>query len=158
MPDFDKLHHHVKALNELLEDRQEGLATWNLMAGGHWKDIVDLWTDQEDDTGGITPERAKELEGAAVVYGVMVTKGQVGVTKGILMEVGPDCFDKKDTTALLIVDATVEDMPEYRRNFKTLLILDWKTIFEHKEDARAYAVSIHKRRIDAINEEIEEYD
>jgi hypothetical protein len=54
MPDFDELHHHVEALNALLEDRNEGTATWCLMAGGHWKDIADLWIEQRNDTVAVS--------------------------------------------------------------------------------------------------------
>jgi hypothetical protein len=161
MPNFSKLQEHADKLSALLKNREMGRASWTMFVGEHWKAIADMWTSQKNEIKGqksITPERAKELEGVAVVYGVGLTESQVGITRGVLIDVGPNCFDKSGTTALLIVDATVADLAEHRRNFDTLLVLDWKTIFEHKEDARAYAVNILKKRIDAINEEIEGYD
>lgn len=105
----------------------------------------------------MTPERAKKLEGAAVVYDVGFTGGQIEMTQGVLMDVGPDCFNKKRTTALLVIDATVKDLPKHRRNFNTLLITTWYHVFEHEKDAKAHAVGILRGRVDAINKEIRRY-
>lgn len=91
MPDFDKLQEHAEQLSDLLkkENRETGRATWTLRIGEHWRAITNMWNKQKDDTGSMTLGRAKELEGTAVIYGVMVTKNQVRVVKGILANVGP---------------------------------------------------------------------
>ena len=158
MPNFSKLQEHADKLSYLLKNREMGRASWTMFVGEHWKAIADMWSNQRDDTGGITPERAKELEGAVVVYSVGSKEDQVVIISGILTDVGPDYFDKRSTTALLNVGATVGDLPDRRRDFDKMLITKWNHTFEHVEGAKACAVSILKRKIDVINKEIEKYD
>lgn len=43
MPDLDKLHEHVKKLDLLLSDRQEGISSWAIMVSEHWKAISEMW-------------------------------------------------------------------------------------------------------------------
>ena len=47
MPNFDTLHEHVKNLDALLDDRQEGLATWSLMVGNQWLAIAQMWNAED---------------------------------------------------------------------------------------------------------------
>ena len=43
MPNFDKLSENVNKLKSLLDDRHEGLHTWNVAVADFWKEIVKQW-------------------------------------------------------------------------------------------------------------------
>jgi hypothetical protein len=43
MPDFAKLHGHVKTLDGLLRDQQPGLASWCSFVAEEWKAIAEMW-------------------------------------------------------------------------------------------------------------------
>ena len=43
MPDFNQLSKSVNKLKSLLDNRQEGLYTWNMSVGYFWKEIVKQW-------------------------------------------------------------------------------------------------------------------
>ena len=45
MPDFDKLHNHIKKLNKLLSERYPGFLTWSIMVAEDWKTIAEMWDD-----------------------------------------------------------------------------------------------------------------
>ena len=43
MPNFDKLHEHVKNLDSLLKQKEMGVGSWCIMVGEQWKAIADMY-------------------------------------------------------------------------------------------------------------------
>ena len=46
--DLSQLKLEVDALKALLDDPQEGLATWSMFVGQRWKAIADMWTGEKE--------------------------------------------------------------------------------------------------------------
>jgi len=98
MPDFNKLQKHVDKLSTLLGSKQIGKMSWNAFVAEHWKAIVEMWDNPEDKSEGpkgLTPKRAKELERKSIVYDVGFNGDQLEIVKGVLLDVGPNCFQPK---------------------------------------------------------------